>query len=142
MNILDRINLFVQYKEITINKFEITAGLTRGSLRNIKQSIGSEKIALIMQAIPELSIEWLILGDGDGRNMLNSSSSINEDHNIANNDISELILNLSKTISDQQGKISSLTEQLKNEEVINNKLRNEIELLKSISKSTRSQKAM
>lgn len=142
MNILDRINLFVQYKEITINKFEITAGLTRGSLRNIKQSIGSEKIALIMQAYPELSIEWLILGDGDGRNMLNSSSSINEDHNIANNDISELILNLSKTISDQQGKISSLTEQLKNEEVINNKLRNEIELLKSISKSTRSQKAM
>lgn len=142
MNILDRINLFVQYKEITINKFEITAGLTRGSLRNIKQSIGSEKIALIMQAYPELSVEWLILGDGDGRSMLNSSNPINEDHNTADNDISELILNLSKTISDQQGKISNLTEQLKNEEMINNKLKNEIELLKSISKSTRSQKAM
>lgn len=95
-----------------------------------------------MQAYPELSIEWLILGDGDGRNMLNSSNPINEDHNTADNDISELILNLSKTISDQQGKISSLTEQLKNEEMINNKLKNEIELLKSISKSTRSQKAM
>ena len=108
MNILDRINLFVQYKEITINKFEITAGLTRGSLRNIKQSIGSEKIALIMQAYPELSVEWLILGDGDGRSMLNSSNPINEDHNTADNDISELILNLSKTISDQQVKLAIL----------------------------------
>lgn len=142
MNIVDRLAEFVKYKRITLNKLASTVGISKGYFARIKGSIGSDKLADIMRIYPELNIEWLILGEEEGRTMLKSPSIINKETNKEGNDISELILNLSKTISDQQGKISSLTEQLKNEEVINNKLKNEIELLKSISKSTRSQKAM
>ncbi|WP_417040223.1 hypothetical protein [Coprobacter fastidiosus] len=142
MDIKERIYAFIEHKGISERKFLISSGISTGYMKNFKTSMGSDKLAGVMKAYPDLNIEWLILGDGEGRKMLKSSDTANSNESYRDSDISELILNLSKTISDQQGKISSLTEQLKNEEVINNKLRNEIELLKSISKSTRSQKAM
>lgn len=104
--------------------------------------MGSDKLAGVMKAYPDLNIEWLILGDGEGRKMLKSSNPANSNESYRDSDISELILNLSKTISDQQNRIGKLIEKLKEEENINKKMREELILLKSSNKSKGVQEAI
>lgn len=64
MGIIERIKMYCKYKGITVNKFEISSGIARGSLRYVKQSIGSEKLSGIIKAFPDLDISWLITGEG------------------------------------------------------------------------------
>lgn len=62
--IVERINKFIDYKGITVNKFETSSGLARGYLARLKGSVGSDKLNSICMTFPELSIEWLITGKG------------------------------------------------------------------------------
>lgn len=109
--IVDRIKLYANYKGITINKFETSSGMSRGSLRYIKQSIGSDKLVGIMEAFPELNIEWLISGKGDMIKTENANSLNQKEEeklsNLLNNlskssnteDAADIILGLSRTIA-------------------------------------------
>ena len=63
--IVERIIKFIDYKGITINKFETSSGLARGYLARLKGSVGSDKLNNICITFPELSIEWLITGKGE-----------------------------------------------------------------------------
>ena len=64
MGIIERIKMYCEYKGITVNKFEVSSGIARGSLRYVKQSIGSEKLSGIIKSFPDLDISWLITGEG------------------------------------------------------------------------------
>ena len=63
--IIERIKKFIDYKAITVNKFEVNSGIARGYIAKLKGSVGSDKLNGIMIAYPELNIDWLITGKGD-----------------------------------------------------------------------------
>lgn len=122
MGIVDRIKLFVVYKGITINKFEIMSGLTRGSLRYIKSSIGSDKLAGVIKAFPELNMDWLIAEVGDmikdtgDSNIFDGDKEVDKTENLEES--TKIILGLSKTIAYQQNHISELANTIEKMRVI------------------------
>ncbi len=65
---LERIKYFIDYKGISIRKFEIEIGFSNGAfasqLKN-KKSIGSDKIENILNKYPELNANWLFTGNGE-----------------------------------------------------------------------------
>ncbi|MDR0295180.1 MAG: hypothetical protein LBH91_03180 [Prevotellaceae bacterium] len=63
MNTRDRILQFVEYKNISKNKFYRETGLSNGFLDK-NNNPGTDKIEQIIYAYPELSTEWLITGEG------------------------------------------------------------------------------
>lgn len=50
-----------------MRKFEEKCGLGRGNISNMKSdgSIGSDKLAKIIDAYPKIAIEWLLIGQGE-----------------------------------------------------------------------------
>lgn len=62
--IIERIKEFIDYKGITVNKFETSSGIARGYLARLKGSVGSDKLNNILAAFPELSSDWLLTGNG------------------------------------------------------------------------------
>lgn len=109
MDIKSRITEFVKHKNITISKFETSCGITRGYFYNVKSSIGSDKLNDISNTFPELNISWLVTGKG---NMLNNEIKQTEDLlptlSSRENEMSEIILGLSRTIQIQQKQITDL----------------------------------
>lgn len=66
--ILDRLQRYLQYSQISFNKFEISIGVSHGSVSNAwknKKNIGSNVVANILKTYPELSAEWLLRGEGE-----------------------------------------------------------------------------
>ena len=71
--IIERLEIFINQKKISIREFESNCGLTRGVIGNAtknKTNIGSDKLAKILAAFPELNMSWLLLAEGE---MLNNS---------------------------------------------------------------------
>jgi phage repressor protein C with HTH and peptisase S24 domain len=62
--IIDRILQLIKHKEISRRKFYIETGLSNGFLDKVKD-IGASKIEHILNAYPEVSMEWLLTGNGD-----------------------------------------------------------------------------
>lgn len=66
--ILERIKQFIDYKGMTIASFERSIGMANASfgksLKN-KGAIGTDKLENILKTYPELSPNWLLVGEGD-----------------------------------------------------------------------------
>ena len=92
MDTRDRMKKYLQYKNISEGAFERLAGLSKGFISNIGDSIRAANRLKIEACAPELNIAWLQTGEG---NMLNneelSSSGINspikDEKQIENNNI-------------------------------------------------------
>ena len=65
MTISDRIRHFADNQGITVKSFENAAGLSNGYVNGIRKGIGSEKLADILRAFPELNRNWLLFGEGE-----------------------------------------------------------------------------
>ena len=67
-NTVSRIKEFIDFKGLSVRKFEETVGFSNGAFatqyKNNK-SIGSDKIENILYSFPELNTEWLLTGKGD-----------------------------------------------------------------------------
>lgn len=63
MGITNRIKQFADYLGISMRKFCETVGVANGSFEKVK-SIGSETLLKIYYAYPNISLEWLITGEG------------------------------------------------------------------------------
>lgn len=70
----DKIKLFLDSQGISKNKFYATTGLSMGFLDSGK-SLGVDKLKIIIEAYPQLSLVWLVMGEGD---MLAPNQLINE----------------------------------------------------------------
>ncbi|MCO5254181.1 MAG: hypothetical protein M9892_07460 [Bacteroidetes bacterium] len=71
---LERIKEFIDYKGISIKKFEEIIGYSNGAFASQlkrKRSIGVDKLENILSFFPEINPNWLITGEG---NMLLSES--------------------------------------------------------------------
>lgn len=64
MTIKERLVTFLDYLRIGQNKFETNVGISIGYVNKVKNSIGSEVIEKIVNAYPELNINWLIMEKG------------------------------------------------------------------------------
>lgn len=65
MDIKNRIYEYLRIAKMTPAEFERNTGLSNGYLRNIKNSIGVDKISNIVSVYPDLNLEWLITGNGE-----------------------------------------------------------------------------
>lgn len=72
MNIIERINLFIESQKIRVSAFEKKSRLPNGYVVKIKNSPGISKIEDILKAYPQLNRSWLLTGEGD---MLKSTSN-------------------------------------------------------------------
>lgn len=76
----ERIMKFIEYKGISVNAFEKSIGRSTNYIRNSK-SFTSNVLATIMNTYPELSIEWLITGEGPMLKQNNLPGGINANYN-------------------------------------------------------------
>ncbi|WP_340063629.1 helix-turn-helix transcriptional regulator [Ascidiimonas aurantiaca] len=67
MKIVDRIKLFIEFKNISLRNFDESIGMSKGYMsRQIKSnaSIGGDVLEKIIDAYPELNPVWLLKGKG------------------------------------------------------------------------------
>ena len=65
MTVKERIMQFLEYSGISVNKFERTAGLSVGYLRQLRKEPSREKIKSIIFAFPQINETWLLTGEGE-----------------------------------------------------------------------------
>lgn len=66
---LNRLKEFIEFKGVSVNKFEIIVGLGSGTiLKALKNNndIGVDKLIKIKKAFPELDINWIFDGERFG----------------------------------------------------------------------------
>lgn len=63
--IKDRISQIIETYNMTPHSFEMRCNLTNGYVRGIKLEIGSLKLEQILKNFPDISPDWLILGEGE-----------------------------------------------------------------------------
>ena len=74
-NIKSRVEQFCRYRGISVRNFCIRIGTSNGYFKETLKSISDEYRSNIGKEFPELSISWLVLGEGT---MLNEFSTVNE----------------------------------------------------------------
>lgn len=105
MSVKNRIKIFADYNQINISQFERAIGVSNGYVNSISKSIGLDKIEIILEKYPNLSIEWLITGRGE---MLIKTKSIETSQNCI------LCLEKDKVINAQKETIALLKEKVEN----------------------------
>ena len=106
-NVVTRIKDFIDFKGIAVSAFEKSIGMSNASfgksLRN-GGAIGSDKLENILSVYPELSVTWLLTGEGE---MLQSSPGVPQGASDATID------RLLAKITEQAETIGALKEQIK-----------------------------
>lgn len=64
MELKERIKGFCDSMSLSIREFERQCGLSRGNISNMSGALGSDKLAKIIDAFPDLNITWLLTGNG------------------------------------------------------------------------------
>lgn len=65
MTIKERTYLFIEYKGITVKKFEELCGLSNGYISSMRKGFGTDKLNNVLKIFPELNREWLLYGEGE-----------------------------------------------------------------------------
>ncbi|MCR5570102.1 MAG: hypothetical protein K6G31_12640 [Paludibacteraceae bacterium] len=75
---LERIKAFIDYKKLSVRKFEQALGMSNGTIHNavVKgSSISSQWLTKMVQEFPELNPVWLVTGNGS---MLNTEDTLDQ----------------------------------------------------------------
>ncbi len=68
MKPIDRLKVFIEHKQLSLNNFDKSIGRTRGyiatTIRN-KGSIGTDILTNILRNYPDLDVHWLLTGEGE-----------------------------------------------------------------------------
>lgn len=81
MEIKERLKLFAQAKNLTIQRLELQWGVCNGYVNSIRKSIGLEKLGQLLKAFPDLNRDWLLYGEGEMLNKIESQSIVAEPAN-------------------------------------------------------------
>lgn len=65
MNVKERIKKFIDHEGLSISAFEKTIEVSNGYVNSISKNIGIDKLNVIVEKYPQLSLEWLITGKGE-----------------------------------------------------------------------------
>lgn len=103
-----RLDLIIKELGLSGRQFERECGLPAGSYSSISDGIGANKLKQILIKYPQISLEWLIMGDG--AMLKNSSASTGtNDKNL------ERIDKLLEIVASQQKTIEELTKKVGND---------------------------
>lgn len=59
-----RLVAFAKAKNMTVSSLEKTCGFSNGYLSNLKNSPAPDKLSILLEALPDLNLSWLMLGEG------------------------------------------------------------------------------
>lgn len=65
MTIYERLNTFLDYKNLNTSKFEQSCGLSNGSASKLSENTRRSTFGKISEAFPDLNIDWLKSGEGE-----------------------------------------------------------------------------
>lgn len=65
MTVKDRVKKFCKNEKIRVSDLEKTLNVANGYVNSISKSIGIDKIGIILEKYPNLSLEWLLTGKGE-----------------------------------------------------------------------------
>lgn len=74
----ERIIRFINYKGITIQAFELKAGLSNGAVSKMGDGTRRRTLEKISNSYPELNINWLLTGEGEMLKNSNAGVNINQ----------------------------------------------------------------
>lgn len=122
MTIKERIYSFIEYKGITVKKFEKLCGLSNGYISSMRKGFGSDKLNNVLTMFPELNREWLLYGEGEMLNPKVIQNNQNGDniqgHSVTVNktekDYLEIIKRQSEQLSKSQEQIDRLLSIIEN----------------------------
>lgn len=122
MTIKERIYSFIEYKGITVKKFEELCGLSNGYISSMRKGFGSDKLNNVLTMFPELNREWLLYGEGEMLNPKVIQNNQNGDniqgHSVTVNktekDYLEIIKRQSEQLSKSQEQIDRLLSIIEN----------------------------
>ena len=100
--IKDRILMIIEANGMTQYRFETLCGLSSGYIKSIGEDVGSTKLAKILSKFPNISPDWLILGEGE---MLRKDDTCNYQ--------SAQGVDISQTMINGRPEIVTLVEQLR-----------------------------
>ena len=100
--IKDRILGIIEANGMTQYRFETLCGLSSGYIKSIGEDVGSTKLAKILSKFPNISPDWLLLGEGE---MLRKDANCN--YQTAHG------VDISQTMINQPPNIAALIEQLR-----------------------------
>lgn len=64
-SVKQRLINFIEYKGLSIRKFELTCGLSIGYMKSLRHAPSMDKLSMILSAYPDLNRAWLLTGEGD-----------------------------------------------------------------------------
>lgn len=65
MGIKERTYKFIDFKGISVKRFEELCNLSNGYVSSMRKGFGGEKLNNVLNAFPDLSREWLLYGEGE-----------------------------------------------------------------------------
>ena len=65
MSIKERLIKYLNYKNISKRKFELSIGVSNSYVNNINKSIQPDKVYSIARIYPDLNTGWLMTGEGE-----------------------------------------------------------------------------
>lgn len=77
MTVKERVYAFIEFKGISVKKFEELCSLSNGYVSSMRKGFGDDKLNNVLTVFPELSRDWLIYGEGE---MLNPQVIQNNQH--------------------------------------------------------------
>ena len=95
MSIKERVYAFIEFKGISVKKFEELCGLSNGYISSMRKGFGEDKLNNVLTMFPDLSRDWLIYGEGE---MTNSTITQN---NQSGDNINGLSVTVNKTDNDK-----------------------------------------
>lgn len=84
-----RLIQFIEYKNLSMNRFCIMCGFSQAYVRNIQKSISQRYLGIISNVFPDLNIHWLETGEGE---MLNEVIPISVQNNSCGNNSQQTII--------------------------------------------------
>ena len=110
MKIIERIYEYIEYKGFKVAEFERRNALSNGYLRKMKErnaDVGEGTIVSILENCPDISVSWLILGEG---NMLRSNEEICSNKTCGITYMADKISALAEEIGHLKTQIQQLTQ--------------------------------
>lgn len=115
----ERIFQIIDHYKMSVRQFELKCGLSGGYVKNIKNGLGRQKLNDVLNAFPEISREWLILGTGEmlrtpqtSVNILNGDNNTNNGHiSVLENNVEQL-KNENEALKAENGQLKSQIAQL------------------------------
>lgn len=106
--IKNRLDLIIKELGLSGRQFERECGLPTGSYSSISDGIGANKLKQILIKFPQISLEWLVMGDGPMLKNSSASTGTNDKNLERIDKLLEIVASQQKTIEELTKKVGNV----------------------------------